>query len=126
MVTAEEMITQLEKATARLDEAVRLEKNAINRDSAILRFVLVAELAWKTIKWHLEDKLQVRCASPKTCFREAYNQGIIEYENQWIKMATDRNFVAHLYKEEWADAIYERLPDYLRLVQNLIAKLKKD
>lgn len=119
------MIAQLERATARLEEAVRLEKNMINRDSAILRFVLVAELAWKTIKWHLEDKLKVRCASPKACFREAYNQGVIEYEDDWIKMADDRNFIAHLYKEEWADAIYQRLPGYLRLIQDLLAKFKE-
>lgn len=124
MVTGDEILDQLQRATARLEEAMRLEKNTVNRDSAILRFTLAAELAWKTVKWHLEDKLHVRCASPAACFREAYNQGIIAYENKWISMSRDRNIIAHLYKEKWADDIYSRLPEYLTLLKSLMHSLK--
>lgn len=122
---ATELTQHLKEVAARLAEALALEKSAITRDAAIKRFEFTLDLAWKTIKLWLENQRGVICKSSKTCIREAYTQHLIEYNEQWIKMIDDRNAIAHMYKEKWADGLYERLPDYLRLIQDLLTKLKE-
>ena len=126
MTKAEAQIKQLEKATARLAEVLDMEKNTINRDASIQRFEFTFDLAWKTLKEYLMDYLKIRCASPKKCFREAYRQSVIEYEQDWNNMADDRNATAHMYKEELADAVYVKLPGYLELIQALLKKLQSE
>ncbi|MDO8512302.1 MAG: HI0074 family nucleotidyltransferase substrate-binding subunit [bacterium] len=122
----EEILKQLATAVTRLEEALAEPKNSMVRDSAILRFVIATELSWKTVKWYCEDKLKVRCASPKACYREAYNQGLIKYEDKWLKICDDRNDVAHIYKESLADELFTKLPEYLKLFQELLKKLQEE
>lgn len=118
-------LKQFENAAARLAEALRLEKSTINRDASIQRFEFTFDIAWKTLKEYLLDYLKIRCVSPKKCFREAYRQGVIEYEQDWNKMADDRNATSHMYNESLADEVYQKLPRYLRLFQSLLEQLKK-
>lgn len=125
MVPVEEIVTQFARAVGRVEEILREPKGTVARDAAIQRFEFTFDLAWKALKAYLEDRLKVRCASPKACFREAYNQGIIAYENRWVDMADDRNKTAHMYKEEIAEVVYTRLPGHLTLFQNLLGKLQE-
>src|SRR5205823_11399118 len=62
-------------AATRLEEALALPKNDIVRDSAIQRFEISFELCWKYLKAFLEDEHNVRCTSPRTCFRAAFKNG---------------------------------------------------
>lgn len=126
MVPVEEIVTQFARAVGRVEEILREPKGAVARDAAIQRFEFTFDLAWKALKAYLEDRLKVRCASPKACFREAYTQGVIAYENRWVDMADDRNKTAHMYKEEIAEIVYARLPGHLTLFQNLLGKLRED
>jgi len=48
-------IEKLTKAIERLEEVLKLEKNAVVRDSAIQRFEFTFDLAWKTLKLYLEE-----------------------------------------------------------------------
>lgn len=125
MVPVDDIIAQFAQVLARLDEALAAsEKTTMARDSAILRFALTFDVSWKSLKAYLEDIHKVRCASPKSCFREAYNQKLLNYEPRWLAMADDRNAIAHMYKESLADAVYARLPEYLELFRTLLTKLK--
>lgn len=125
MVPVEEIVAQFARAVGRVEEVLREPKGAVARDAAIQRFEFTFDLAWKALKAYLEDRLKVRCASPKACFREAYTQGIIAYENRWVDMADDRNKTAHMYREEIAEIVYTRLPGHLTLFQNLLGKLRE-
>jgi nucleotidyltransferase substrate binding protein (TIGR01987 family) len=114
------------KALKKLDEILREEKTEIVRDSAIQRFHITFELAWKVVKAYVEDYLKVRCASPKSCFRELFNQGIVEYDDMWMEIADWRNEVVHTYKEELADELYANLPKALEKFKELERRIKEE
>jgi len=49
---------------------------------------------------------------------------LIDYDEKWLKIIDDRNLSAHLYKEEYADQVYSRLNDYLKLFKKLYGKFE--
>ena len=108
----------------RLEEVLRMEKNSVVRDSAIQRFEFTLDLAWKTVKAYLEEQKGVVCRSPKDCLRQAFSQGLIEYDDFWLAMVDLRNETAHIYKEETAEAVYAKLPACLEKFQQLRKKLE--
>ena len=108
-----------------MEEVLKEKKNSINRDSAIKRFEIAFDLSWKLVKAFLEEEKGVKCASPKDCFREAYHQGLIDYDDLWIKMTDLRNEAIHTYNEKFADEFYKKLPDMLKLLRSLREKIKK-
>ena len=98
-------------AVARLEEALALPKDAIVRDSAIQRFEISFELCWKFLKAFLEDEHNVRCTSPRTCFRAAFKNGVLDDDPFWIDLTVLRNYTVHTYNESLADYVYSRLPE---------------
>jgi len=123
MTKHEAVLEQFRKATGRLREALATEKSDIVRDSAILRFEISMDLSWKTLKAVLESKFGVACHSPKGCFREAFKQGIIEYDEAWLDYVDMRNETAHAYKESLAEELFSRLPEVLKHFDDLINAL---
>lgn len=80
-------------------------------------------MAWKAIKVYA--KIQgIECYSPRESFKEAYRLKLIDYDEKWMKMVKDRNLCVHLYSEEYADEIYKKLPNYLKLFKQLLDNLK--
>lgn len=108
---------------SRLEEILREKKTEIVRDAAILRFEIIFDLSWKTLKAFLEEK-GVSCISPLSCFKEGYRQKLLDYEEIWIKLTQDRNKTVHTYNEKLADEIYENLPLALKAFQKLAEALK--
>lgn len=104
---------QYAKALTRFQDVLKMSKNEIVRDSAIKRFELLFDLSWKLIKAFLEEEKGVRCTSPKGCFREAYKQELLDYDQLWITMADWRNEAVHTYSEKFAQEFYKRLPQTL-------------
>lgn len=113
------------RALSRFEEVLKEEKTDIVRDSAIKRFEIVFDLAWKTVKAFLEDHHNTTCTSPKPCFREAFRVGLIEYDEKWIELASDRNYTAHTYNEALAEKIHAKLPEALTAFQKIAAALEK-
>lgn len=65
--------------------------------------------------------------SPRTTIREAFAYGLIEDGEQWIDMMVDRNKTSHLYDEEEAKLIYEKVKNnYSYLLSNLSNKLEDE
>jgi nucleotidyltransferase substrate binding protein (TIGR01987 family) len=126
MTKFESLLDDFEKVLKKLDEVLKLEKTEINRDSAIQRFEIAVDLAWKTLKTYLEEYKGIICRSPKGCFREAFSQGIIDYDDYWIKIIDFRNQTAHLYSENLADKIYDELPKVLENLKILYNALKSE
>ena len=92
-------------------------EESIYRDSAIQRFEFCFDLSWKLMKEMLREVHGIECASPKTCLQEAFRQGIISNEEQWLAMVEMRNLSSHTYNEEVAVKIFAELPKALREMQ---------
>lgn len=112
-----------EQAIKRLEEILRKPKNDTNRDSAIMRFILVFDLSWKTIKAYLEA-IGKECSSPRGCLEEAYQEKIIKYDDLWLDLINWRNNAVHTYNEKLADRLYADLPPALKKFKELEEALK--
>ena len=124
MTKLESQIEQFEKSVKRLEEVLKQEKNDFMRDSSIQRFEIAMDLAWKVLKSILEEKDNVVVHSPTSAFREAYKQGYLDNDGDWITFMKMRNETAHIYKEEMADEVYTKLPVVLGKLRNLLQNLK--
>ena len=98
------------------------KKDRANIDATIKRFEFTFELAWKFLKdYFLERDLQLNY--PKEIIKEAFAVNLIDNENVWIQMLTDRNMTSHTYDEKLADEIYDRIKNYVpelnKLMQNV-------
>lgn len=125
MTKLEAQTAQFKKAVARLADVLEQEKNDYIRDSAIQRFEFCFDLAWKNLKTYLHEKKGLVCSSPKDCFRLAYQQGIIKYDNSWLVLTDRRNQTAHTYNEKLAEEIYQELPAALGSFEELLSSLAK-
>ena len=117
--------SQFSEALQRLNEVLVKPKDEFMRDSAIQRFEFTLDLSWKAVKTYLEEKSGIVCNAPKQCFREAYQQGLIKYDDKWLLLVDMRNETVHTYKEEVADKIYGALPDAVKLFEALLGALQK-
>jgi nucleotidyltransferase substrate binding protein (TIGR01987 family) len=125
MTKFEALLKQFEKALRRFREVLQLPKTDVVRDSAIQRFEFTLDLSWKMLKSFLEEKKGLVSTSPKECFREAYRQGVIEYDDEWLKLVDRRNETVHTYQEEMAEKIYNQLPNALRHFEDLLTTIKE-
>lgn len=117
------LVDEFAESVKRLDDALGKPKDEFMRDSAIKRFELAFDLGWKTIKAFLEDK-GVECTSPLGCFKEAYRQKLIGYEDSWIDLVKTRNKTVHTYDEALADEVYAKLPTALSSFRTLLQALR--
>ena len=125
MTKLEVTTQQFEKAVRRLKEVLELEETDVIRDSAIQRFEFTLDISWKMLKTFLEAKKGIICVSPKECFREAYRQGVIDYDEDWIEFVNMRNETVHTYNENTAKEIYGKLPNSLLHFEKLLDAVKK-
>jgi nucleotidyltransferase substrate binding protein (TIGR01987 family) len=105
-----------------------LKNNAsdVVRDGVIQRFEFTYELAWKATKEYLEYLGIVDRNSPKAVIKEAYAQNLITSEQNWLLMINDRNLTSHVYKEEMAQEIAERIVNcYINEFDELLNGLQK-
>lgn len=125
MTNFEILLKDYQAALARFEEIFKEKKNEIVRDSAIKRFEILFDLAWKVLKTYLEEFHSLYCASPQNCLREAFRVGILEYDDYWLEIAKTRNRTVHTYSEEMAEEIFKELPKTLSYFQKLVEKLEK-
>ena len=103
--------SEVDRATARLTEAVAAPDTPIVRDAVIQRFEFSFELVWKTLKLHLEHQGQ-ECGGPRATLKKAFSEGIIPTADEadvWLRMIEDRNLTSHAYDEALAGSIYGRV-----------------
>ena len=56
---------------------------------------------------------------PRSAFEKAFALGWIENESVWYDLMKDRNTAVHVYREEWAEALFLRLNAYMEAFQAL-------
>lgn len=81
-------------------------------------------MTWKLVKTCLEEKYGVVCHSPKECFREAYRQKMLAYDEFWLELVDMRNETSHTYKEDIAESVFRRLPKAAEYVGLLVKTIE--
>lgn len=117
-----------ESALLRLKEGLAGYETAsdqqLARDGIIQRFEFTCELAWKTAREWLLDQGHVDLNSPKAVMWQAFADGLVSDSDGWIGLLNDRNLTSHIYDENTADQIFQRIKTcHLPLFEGLLEKL---
>ena len=115
-------------ALARLHEvAIRDELSDLERDGFIQRFEFCFEILWKCAKDYLRDVEGLDAASPKKVIRMSREVGLLtdEETEQALDMANDRNQTSHMYDEQMAIELVERIKGYDALMRRWYRKMKE-
>lgn len=119
----------LVKAYNKLKEVSELYdgSNEIIRDSLIQRFEFTYELTHKTLREFMKYLgVTLDNSFPRTIFKKAYVNNLISSEEIWINLLEDRNCTSHIYNENLASEVAERIvKDYVPAIEELVEKLKK-
>jgi nucleotidyltransferase substrate binding protein (TIGR01987 family) len=114
-------LVKLKDGILRFDEADDLE-----RDGLIQRYEFTFELAWKTLKALFENEGLIGLTSPKTVLKEALEAGLIDDEELWLKMLADRNSTTHIYSEQMAIEICNKIRrSYVIALERLASQIEK-
>jgi len=123
-----ERIQVAEKALATLKELAFLQDpSPVERDAAIQRFEYTFEAFWKALQVYLREVEGLEGASPKGVIRLVREVGLLGEEEARLAlgMVDDRNLTVHTYNESLAQAIFRRLPEYTRLMEQVLGRLQK-
>ncbi len=123
-----ERIQVAEKALATLKELAFLQDlSPVERDAATQRFEHTFEAFWKALQVYLREVEGLEGASPKGVIRLAREVGLLGEEEARLAlgMVDDRNLTVHTYNESLAQAIFRRLPEYTRLMEQVLGRLQK-
>ena len=131
IVLMDKFTTKLENfqnALLRLKEGIAGYEAAsdqkLARDGIIQRFEFTCELAWKTAREWLLEQGHVELNSPKAVMRQAFADGLVSDSDGWIGLLNDRNMTSHIYDENTADQIFQRIRTcHLPLFEGLLEKL---
>jgi len=93
-------------------------------DLVVKRFEFTFEMSWKAIKRYL-DYVGLVCKNPRSCFKEAYAQGLVEDEMLWLDMIEMRNRSSHIYNEQEIQGILDKLEEYADGFGRLKARLER-
>jgi nucleotidyltransferase substrate binding protein (TIGR01987 family) len=107
----------------RFGEALALPAGDIVRDSAILRFELTFEVAWKLCQCLVREQ-GLEANSPRQAFQQAFTLGWIGDEEVWAAIVRARNLAVHVYRQEHAEALYLELPHFHVAFQELQRSLR--
>lgn len=127
MTTLERGRADLERIVAAWAEALAAyaaTRSDRDRDSAILRFELSYEVAWKHLQRHAREH-GLDAMSPREAFGRALQLGWIEDEAAWFDIIAALNLAVHVYRESNALALAAELPRHLAVFQRLLARLPR-
>lgn len=119
-----------QKIIKRIEEVLQKKPADIFvKESAVKRFEFGFDLAWKSVKEFARQegalKEEEECFSPRSCFKAAKRLGLLEDVEPWYEMIKGRNEATHIYEESMASDIYNKLPEYLKLLRRLEESLRK-
>lgn len=115
------------KALARLHESINKADEYDDltfRDGIIQRFEFTTELAWKTIREYLLTHEVNDINTPKNVMKAAFSADIITNEDGWLAILRDRNSTSHIYDEDDANEIFNRIiTQHIKLFDELLNTL---
>lgn len=118
----------LKKAYIKLVEVSKLYdgKNEIVRDSLIQRFEFTYELTHKTLKEVLKYLgVTMENSFPRSIYKKAYVNNLISDDKVWINLLEDRNLTSHIYNEDVANEVANRIIElYVDAIGELVRNLE--
>jgi len=103
---------------SRWGEVLGQPENDVTRDSAILRFELTFEVAWKLVQV-LAREQGYEVNSPRQAFQRAFTMGWVTDEEVWADIVKARNTAVHVYRQEYAQALYSKLLKFYEAFKEL-------
>ena len=101
------------------------ERDDRARDSAILRFELAYEVAWRLART-LSQAHGLSADSPRAAFSNAFRLGWTTQESIWTDVIRARNEAVHVYREDLARRLAGALPGYLAAFRELAAAVARE
>jgi len=113
------------QALRKLEKAIKEEGYELSLDGTIKRFEFTFEMSWKALKKFLLYE-GFDCKTVRECIKTAFQTGFIKNEDLWLDMLDSRNKSSHIYDEEEAKKIYEKIKNfYVEEFKKLEEVLKK-
>ena len=105
-----ELYGDFKNALERLARALKedINKNETAVDGTIQRFEFTFELAWK-LESAILSYNGVEVGIPRMVIKEAFKAGLLKDGAAWIEMLEDRNKTSHIYDEDMAQEIYNKI-----------------
>ena len=112
------------KAFSNLKEGSLLEEpyTIVEQTGIVGLFEICFEQSWKLMKEILEEhgRFEERIGSPRAIIKIAYQCGMINDCEGWLKLLESRNILAHTYSDEQAIYVIRKLKsDYIFLFETL-------
>lgn len=103
-----------------------VENKMIKRDACIQRFEFTIELFWKFLRLYMIENREKEINFPREVLQKAYKYNLINNEEIWLNMLTDRNKISHIYDEEEIEKIYSNIiNNYYNEMKNCYNLLKE-
>jgi nucleotidyltransferase substrate binding protein (TIGR01987 family) len=95
------------------------------KSGQIQKFEFTIELLWKTVQVFLFEVDGVDVVTPKAVAKEFVEAGYCDYEvyELFIQAINDRNQLSHIYRQEMAESIWQRLPEYVSLAEKIVSAI---
>jgi nucleotidyltransferase substrate binding protein (TIGR01987 family) len=124
-------LNNFKKALSNLTEAVDLaetrELSKLEKQGLIQAFEFTHELAWNTIKDFYQSLGEVNIQGSRDAFRLAFNRGLIEDGDVFMKSIQSRQLSVHTYNEDSAEEIMQDVIRYYhKAFVALAEKLEKE
>jgi len=127
-------LNDLEAALSNFRDALTLEPALFPelvadniKSGQIQKFEFTVELLWKTVQVFLLEVDGIDVVTPKSVAKEFVEAGYCEYEmyELFIQAINDRNQLSHIYRQEMAESIWLRLPDYVSVVEQIVRVMRE-
>ncbi len=96
------------------------------KSGQIQKFEFTVELLWKTVQAFLLEVDGVDVGTPKSVIKEFVSAGHCDYETYelFVRAINDKNQLSHLYRQEMAESIWSRLPEYVCLTEQIVSTMR--
>lgn len=116
-----------EKAILQLQDAVvKNNLSKLEKAGVIQVYEFTFELAWKTLKDFLEEKM-VDVKYPRDTIKESFSFQLIKNGDVWMDMLDKRNLMSHTYDDKTAELAYRLIVDvYYQALYDVYTYLKNE
>jgi nucleotidyltransferase substrate binding protein (TIGR01987 family) len=127
-------LNNLDDALSNFSDALTLEPKSFQelvadniKSGQIQKFEFTIELLWKTIQAFLYEVDGVDAVTPKSVAKEFVEAGYCDYPmyELFIQAINDRNQLSHIYRQEMAESIWKRLPEYENLAKEFASIMRE-
>lgn len=115
-------LQNFEKSMSNFEAALALPQPDLFQKAGLIQFFEMSfELAWKTLKDHLEAEGHLDVSSPRAALKKGFEIGLIQDGHAWLKALEDRNLTSHVYDEATAEQVLLLIRDcYAALLRQLL------